>query len=323
MDPVQLAILIFFLIGSAFFSGMETGIISVNKLRLAHLVRRGSKAAKRVQYFIDRPEDFLGTTLIGTNLCNSGFNIIMGSILALVAGRYSEMVNFLVVAPTVLIFGEYLPKAYFQSNPATRSLRYAPLLQISAILFWLPTKLVGLLSRILVPSPKGVNIDEAYSLTRDELRRLTSPEGSAQTLISAQKEQLIEGVFKLSEMKASDLMVPRDQMVCINSRSSSEEIVDVARNYATSRFPVYDAETQNFTGVIHIMDVLEHRRTHESLSHFLRPPQFVAENATADELIPRMQLTRQPLLMVQNDHGEVVGMVTMQRLLSEVVGPVY
>ena len=159
----EILLLLFFLLGSAVYSGLETGIISINKLRLQHLLQGKNRSAQIIERFLDNPEHMLGTTLVGTNICNVAFSVFSASLADQYAGRWASLASLVIVTPLVLIFGEYLPKAFFQSKPENRTLKFAPVMFVSGIVFWPISKSVAHIARLLVPSPKGGD-DESHHL---------------------------------------------------------------------------------------------------------------------------------------------------------------
>ncbi len=316
---VDLLILVIFIIGSALFSGLETGMISINAIRMEHLIRQKNTQAMVIQKFLDNPEYLLGTTLVGTNLCNVALSVSSASLLA-VLGKWGSLVSLLVVTPVVLVFGEYLPKAWFQSNPEKRTLPFAPVARFFGILFWPVSKFVSGLAKVLIPTPKDRDGDQGLQLTRDELHNLTDAETGGMTAeLSEQKSGMIQGVLKLSEKTARDVMLPIKDMACVRTTMSRDQLLRVARTSPHHRFPVIDAEGA-FVGVLHILDWLDEANREKPITELMRPPQFVLESDLADLLLPRLQLTRQPLLLVRTKQAEVIGMITIQHILSVVVG---
>lgn len=315
----SLILLFVCLIGSGFFSGMETGVVSINRLRLHHMVRSRRKNAATLQHFSEDSNYLLGTTLIGTNLCNNAFTVVGTSLgIALLGHKTGTTAAFIACTLIILVCGEYLPKAWFQSNPTTRTLRYIRPLNffgnlfkpITFCLIWLTEHLPG----------TEPDQDKSYLLSREELQRLVSQPGEASAYLSAQKKRMIHEVFQLSTRTCKDIMVPRNSMRIIKQNTTVPEMLDLARELDMTRFPVYSTESNQFVGLLNILDIIEDPNPEHEIRDFIRPPQFVPEDLPADDLIPRMRLTRQPMLLVRNTRGEVTGFITTEVVLAELVG---
>lgn len=312
------------LIGSAFFSGMETGIVSINKLRLHHMLRRRVRHADTLDHLVQTPEFMLSTTLVGANMCNSLFSVGVAVLLAGL-GPLADVVSLVVTTMVILVFGEYLPKAWFQSDPAWRTRRFAPLLTFFGRWCFYPVGWsVSRLVRILLPDPAAGTMDDD-GLTRDELKDLLGDKDAVglEGALVGQKRALLQGIFELDTMTCADLMIPRAEMTVVEKGMGVVELLELIRtgHHRHRRIPVYDPEQGQFTGIINVFDIIR-TSGHEqmSLEDFSRPPQFTTEDTPADELIPRFRRSRQPILLVRNTEDEVVGCVTTQIVLEQMVG---
>lgn len=326
MSPGEhLLLLLAFLIGSGFYSGIETGIVSVNRVRLRHLLKQRERRAESLSGFIEHPDRMLATTLIGTNLCNTAFTV-MGTrfLLGLIPSpTVANAVAAVLLLLLILVFGEYLPKAWFQSKPLERSLRLVPGLQLSAWVFRPVGVVISGLVRLLFPAPAG-DTAARDRITRRDVQFLLSDESGATPDLGAQRRQMIDGVFSLAEKTARDIMVPRAEMKSIRSDISREDLLDLARRTRAKSFPVFSDREQRFTGILKLSDVFQILDAPDfSLPEVLRPPQYVTEDTPADDLIPRLRLSRQPMLLVRNDKDVVTGFVTTEVVLEEILGPLY
>jgi putative hemolysin len=319
--------LFLFLIGSGFYSGMETGIVSVNRVRLRHRLKRKDRRARELQAFIDHPDRMLSTTLIGTNICNTAFtilgtNLIVGWIGHPGIGNAVAAVGLLLI---ILVFGEYLPKAWFQSHALDRSHRYVDVLRISAVLFHgITLPLTGLLKRIF-PAKEGEDHEEARNrITRKDIQFLLSRESGATPDLSEQRRRMVQGVFELSEKTARDVMLPRSGMKLIRSDTPMTDVLELAARTRAKSFPVYSDSERRFTGILKLSDLYAHIDDPDlHLPKLLRPPQYVADDTPADDLLPRLRLSRQPMLLVRDDQDNVIGFVTTEVVLEEIIGPLY
>ena len=320
MMTAEIFLLLFCLAGSAFFAGVETGVISINRLRLQHLVRRQVPGAKTVRHFLTHSDLLLGTTLIGTNLLHVVSAVLAASIGQQVAGAAGAAGAGVVLLLVMLVFCEYIPKAWFQAAPARRTLPYAGLLRAAAVLLRPLSFLVNLAIRLLLPRRVGQDVEDKMLVTREELLHLAR-EGERSGVLTKHESEMIHGVFDLTHKTCATLMTPRDKMAFVTSAATPAEILALARVREFNRLPVYDPDQKSFVGVVHVFDVLaDDAPAGKTAADYLRPPQLVASYLPVDHLLPRMRVTRLPLFLVTDDRYEVIGLITLEDVLREITG---
>ena len=313
-------LILFFLAASAFFSGMETGVISANRLRIEHHVHIGDTRAKILQRFRAKSDHLLGTTLAGTNLFNVATSIAMASFADRILTTWGPLVSGVLTTIMLLIWGEYIPKAYFRAAPTARSLRWARLLQWSGWLFLPLSRTAIFFAKLLVPTPRKENPSLRPILTREELLHHTQ-ESAASGKLTEEEHQRIHGVLQLNYKKCHDIMVPLNEIIYLNRNASRDEIITQARTNGFSRIPVMNEQVQRFVGILYIFDVLADTGDEKKTARdYMRPPHFVAESTPADEALPRMRLNHQPMILVTDDERNVTGLITVELILKEIVG---
>lgn len=320
MSVLELILLVVCLLGSALYSGMETGVVSINRIRLQHLVRAKRRGADIIQRFLDQPDHLLGTTLVGTNLCNVVVSVVAASIFVQLLGGSGLWVASVTSTVVLLIFGEYLPKAWFRSYPAYRVIPFARILQWSGYLFYPLSMGIMWVARALIPGHTGDAERANPFITREELQYLAR-EGEKTGALSSEERRMMQGVLELTRKTCADIMIPRDRMVVIHPNTPADEVLEIARRKQISRLPIYDEQSGTFTGFVHILDVLiSNHRAGKAARDYARPPQYVAADSRADHVLPRMRLTRQPLALVQDEREQVIGLVSIEDVLEEIVG---
>jgi putative hemolysin len=320
MSGLNLILLCVALVGSAIYSGIETGVVSVNRLRLQHLVRRQYRHARLLQRFVDQPDLLLGTTLVGNNICNVAISVISAHVAVQVLPETGLWVASVGSTVVLLIFGEYLPKTWFRSYPAYRVLPFAPFLDVSARVFYPLRVGVMQLAQLMVPNRKAAAGQAVPFVTREELAYLTR-EGEQTGELTTTERRMMQGVLALTHKTCADIMIPLAQMVRVQADTPAAAVLDLARKRSLSRVPVYRAGTDTFTGLVHVLDLLIAPDLGGRVAHdFARPPQFAAVGDRVDRLLPRMQRSRQPLALVQDGEGQVVGLVSIEDILEEIVG---
>ena len=322
MNGLEILLLLIGLVGSALFSGLETGVVSINRLRLQHLVRHKQRGAPIIQRFLDQPDHLLGTTLAGTNLCNVAISVTSASVAVQLLGSSGLWVASLASTLLLLVFGEYLPKAWFRGNPAYRVLPFAWFLKVSGVLFYPLSLGVMQLARWMIPGQIGEAEKNNPFITREELAFLAR-EGETTGAFSSEERRMMQGVLELTQKSCADIMIPRDQMISVSPGTSVDGVLEIARKRNVSRLPIYDAHAREFIGLVNTMDILvTDRPGKQTAQDYARPPQYVAATGRADQLVPRMRLSRQPLALVRDAQENVIGLVSIEDVMKEIVGTV-
>ena len=322
MSPLaQILVIVGCMLGEAFFSGMETGVISINRMRLRHLVRQGSRSGRILQEFVNNPDRLLGTTLVGTNLFLVIISVVAASFASAVLGAFGEATSSLAVTVLVLVFCEYLPKSWFQSRPLDRCRHYAGTLRLAAGVFAPISAVIIQLTRWLVPGRTAPLSARGPFVTREDLKHLTE-ESARHGVLSRHESDMIHRVFGLSGKPAKAIMIPLAEVVSVDSDSTIREFVDIARESNFTRHPVHDREKGVYTGIVNVFDALAMRATDigQPVVSLARPPLFIDQEMPVDDIFPRLRRFRQPMCLVRNAAKEVVGMITTEDILEEIVG---
>ncbi|HAL93106.1 MAG TPA: hypothetical protein DCM68_08805 [Verrucomicrobia bacterium] len=320
MMTLEIFLLLFCLAGSAFFAGVETGVISINRLRLQHLVRRRVPGAKTIRHFLTHSDLLLGTTLIGTNLLHVVSAVLAASIGQRLHGASGTAVAGIGLLLVTLVGCEYIPKAWFQAAPARRVLPFAGLLRAASWVLRPFSFLVNLVIHWALPRRDAREFENKMLVSREELLHLAR-EGERSGVLTPHESEMIHGVFDLTHKTCDVLMTPRDKMAIVHADATPEEILALARTREFNRLPVYDPAQKSFVGVVHIFDLLsDDDPAGKTAADYMRPPQLVASYLPVDHLLPRMRVTRLPLFLVTDDRYEVIGLITLEDVLREVTG---
>ncbi len=309
------------MIASAFFAGMETGILSMNRLRLQHLVRRGIPGAATIRHYLTHTDDLLGTTLLGTNLSQVFASVLAASLGHELAGAPGAAVMGALLTLGVLVCCEYIPKSWFQASPV-RTLRFAGLFRLAARILRPLSLAVNAIIHRLLPDAAQTDTTRKMALSREELLHLAG-EGLQSGVLTPHETEMIHGVFGLTHHTCRTLMTPRRDIVSVLSSATVPQILETARLHEYNRFPVYDPDKKTFTGILNIFDILSDDTPDlatRTATDYMRPPQLVAQYLPADHLLPRMRVTRQPLFLVTDDRCETIGLITLEDVLREITG---
>ena len=320
MMAFEVILLLFCLAGAAFLAGIETGIISINRLRLQHYVRRQVPGAAIIRHFLTHSDLLLGTTLIGTNLLNVGSAVLAAALGQRLGGALGAAAAGGLLLLVTLVGCEYIPKAWFQAAPARRTIPFARVLRFAAWLLRPLTFVVNAIVRRVLPHRDAREVEDKMLVTREELLHLAR-EGARSGVLTPEESKMIHGVFDLTHKTCSALMTPRDKMATVSASATPAEVLAVARTREFNRLPVYDPEQKSFVGVVHIFDLLaDDHPAGKTATDYMRPPQLVASYLPVDHLLPRMRVTRLPLFLVTDDRYEVIGLITLEDVLREITG---
>ncbi|MFN2351145.1 MAG: CNNM domain-containing protein [Kiritimatiellia bacterium] len=319
---IEISIYLICLLGSTFFAGIETGVIAINRLRLRHMVEEEEDLrARLLEWFLTNPIRLIGTTLVGNNICNVVLSIIGTRIGHRLPFRGGEALAEVITVLVVLIFCEYLPKAWFQSNPLDRCRPFAGLLFMASRLLKPLADAFTWASMFIVKGVTGSMDSRHPFVTRDEIG-LLAKESAEHGVLSSKQRIMIHRVVELAGKTVDQVMVPRDKMAVIDSQATAEEFLIKARQANFTRLPVWDAQQDKCIGIANLFDVLSSPPTRytENITNFMRPPQFLKVGTLLTEVLPRLRHSCQPLALVINAQEQAIGLLTTENILQHVVG---
>lgn len=317
-----LLILLVFLLLSLFFSGLETGLISIDLIALEHSARRNRSRASLLK-FIRQPDKFLGTTLIGNNIANA----ILASLSTLIVARlgnfaFDPRFTALFIGAIVLIFGEIVPKAIFRDHADTIVPKLYPLVIFFYYLFRPFVAVVSFINKALRKMLKMEDNHQYDYLTKDDISFLFA-QANDDDMISAPQMEMIEDALEFKEQEARNVMVPRTDIVAIPETATIKEVIEIAKEEGFTRYPVYRNSIDDIVGILIIYDILKKEIKDEMLaSEILHEPFFAPENIDLDVLLKEMQSHRRSMAIIVDSYGGTAGMVTMEDILEEIVGDI-
>ena len=324
MDLIWLLILT--LMGSAFFSGSETALISVNKVKLQSWLEEDSRLARLAAKYINSPSDILSSLLVGNNLMNVIATVLIAEIIFRFFPQRRELsilISALVIpaltTPPTLFFGEIIPKSIAREH-AGRAVRLVstPLLAAHYILTpvaWITHRISSQILKIL-----GVREQHREQMfTRKNIQRvLIDSEKSG--VLDEEERNYISGVFNFSETSIREVMTPRTEIVAVPKEARIDEIAAVMSETNYSRIPIYDETLDHITGIVHVVDLLGGADAGIPKIH---PIIFSPETRKADSLFYEMRHARCHLAVVLDEYGGTAGIVTLEDLLEELVGDIH
>jgi putative hemolysin len=317
-------ILIMLLAFSAFFSGSETALMAISRLRLRHISETEPKRVRYVEKLLEKPERLIGAILLGNNLVNVAMTAIATGLAISIWAERGIVYVTIVLTIIILIFAEITPKVYAKYFNERVSLITAPILNV--ILFVL-SPFVNLITYISNKLLLIVGVDvskERKPLMTEEVIKTCIKMGSEDGSISNEEKRMISRVFTLNDRTVGQVMVLKDKMVFLDLNSQAEEIFRIVLKTGHSRFPITEEADGDVIGFIHAKDLFKLIGTKKpvSVQKIIRPAYFVPEDKKIDSLLRGFQSRKLHQAVVLDSKGKVTGLITLEDVLEQLVGSI-
>lgn len=325
-DDIPLAglisLLVVLLLLSAFFSGTETALMSLNRYKLRHKVRAGHRGAKLAENLLKRPDRLIGLILLGNNAVNISASALVGVVSVQIGGEIGFAIGTALLTLVVLIFAETAPKTLAALHPERVAFPaayvYYPLLKILYPLVWMTNVMAN---GVLFLLGLRQSDHDGYALSREELRTVVYEAGAR---ISSKYRQMLVSILDLEKVSVDDVMVPHNEIVGIDMDDDIDEIALLVKNSEHTRIPVYRDNIDNVLGILHLRrlaNVFSHKELEKNdLEALLEEPYFVPEGTPLSTQLVQFQKVRQRFALVVDEYGDIQGIVTLEDILEEIVG---
>ena len=315
-------ILFSLLVLSAFFSGSETGMMSLNPYRLRHQ-RKKSAGARRAAKLLSMPDRLIGLILIGNNAVNILAAIIANMLAIYYVGEAAApWVATATLTILVLVFSEVTPKTIAAQNPEWFAFKAShilkPLLQLLTPLVWLINKLTNTFISLLGFDPSK---DRDDSLDSEELKSLVDLSGHK---ISNSNQGMLRAILDLDNMTVEDIMIPRNEVSGLDLEENIDILMEQILSCEYTRQPVYSGDINNIVGIFHVRKANHLLRaetiTHKAIKRFADEAYFIPESTRLTTQLLNFKKMRSRFAIVVDEYGEVQGLVTLEDILEEIVG---
>ncbi len=329
MDPASLLIggaVVVLLILSAFFSGSETALTATSRARMYQLEKEGIKGARRVNELISDRESLIGAILLGNNIVNILASALTTALFLRLFGQYGVVLATIVMTALILIFAEVAPKTWAISNPDRAAMMVSLPIKVVRILFapvvlGVEAIIKGLFTLF------GLHTQGPILSAHEEIRGavdLLSKEGGVQK----NDRDMIGGILDLQDLSVEDIMIHRKNMHVIDVSQDSQTIIVEALQSAYTRLPLWENDPENIVGVLHAKDLL--RAIHAKDGDFnavdiraiMRKPIFTPETTTLPEQLNAFRADHEHFALVVDEYGALMGLVTLEDILEEIVGQI-
>ncbi len=314
-------ILAFLLALSAFFSGSETALMSLNRYQLRHKAREGHRGAALAERLLERPDRLIGLILLGNNLVNFSAASLVTLITLDLGGEKAVAIGTGIFTLFVIIFSEAAPKTLAALHPERlafpAALVYYPLLKITYPIVWLTNVASNGVLWCLGVRQSG---SELQALTREELRTVVFEAGAR---ISNRYRSMLLSILDLGQVTVDDVMVPHNEIIGVDLDDDDEEIERVISSSEHTRMPVYRDNIDNVVGILHLRKLANLAKTEltkPTLTSLLDEPYFVPEGTPLSTQLVQFQRRRERVALVVDEYGDIQGIVTLEDILEEIVG---
>jgi len=321
MDIVALVALILL---SGFFSGSEAAFLSLRRIRLLHLIERGEKRAMRIASMLDHLERFLGTILVGNTLANVAVSAIATGIAIQHFGSTRGItIATLITTLVLLVLGELVPKTLATSKP--RRFAYGVIYPLEAVTVLL-RPVVAVVRGMAWPFIRlmGARSAGVSPLVTEEDLKMMFHVGTEEGVLEVHEKEMLRSVIEFEDTMVKEVMVPRLDIVALPIDASFEQVVEIAMAKGYSRMPVYREDLDHIVGIAHVKDLLAvvEQKDLIRLPDMVRKPYFVPETKKIGRLLREFQVQKIHMAIVVDEFGAVVGLVTLEDLVEEIVGEI-
>ncbi|OGQ30076.1 MAG: hypothetical protein A3B79_03475 [Deltaproteobacteria bacterium RIFCSPHIGHO2_02_FULL_50_15] len=302
-----------------FFSGSEISLVAVDKQKLRQKAALGHRGAKIAERFIGNPPLLFSVTLLGQN-----FFIVANTVLAtfFIIQRWGTEYEFLalLLSPLVLIFGEVVPKSFFQQHANRWASKISPFLLAFCYITYPLVSVLSRLTHLMLGGVKNRSILQP-AITKEGLELMLSDREN-QANIKPGVRETIRKILNITETRVYEIMTPLVEADCVRSTTRIREVYEIFRDNGFSRMPVFKDRVTKMIGVLNIFDVLHAEDPEAFVTTMMKPPLYVPDLMVVDELFKLLKSNKKNIAFVVDEYGGVVGIVTIEDILEEIVGEI-
>ncbi|HLA50186.1 MAG TPA: hemolysin family protein [Thermodesulfovibrionia bacterium] len=327
MEPgtISFLIIILCLIFIALLSSSEVAFIAFNRIRIRHLIEKGSSSAETAQKIRDQHDRLFSAVILSGNL----FTVLatsVGTALALkfFGEEYGIIISTIIMTFLTVVFGELAPKTFAVTHAEKVALFMAkPMemyIKLISPLAWIFNKLSSLIIRFfggeIKPTPQF--------LTEEEMKAMISI-GEEEGTLEKEEKEMLHKVFEFGDKKVSEAMVPRTEIVAVPEDAVVADVLELLTTEGYSRFPVIKETVDNIIGILYVKDILIKMAKEEiapdtSIATLIRDAYYIPESKMVTELLDEMQKNKFQIAIIVDEHGGTAGIITLEDIMEEIVG---
>jgi len=321
VSALEISVLFICMLGSAFFSGSEAVLMSLGLDRARQLMDEGGSKSKAMHFMIERPNELLATILVGNNIVN----ILAASLTTSIATRVFQSdavgISTGIVTIMILIFGEVIPKTFARSQAENLSVFIIYVLRMKYyVLYPIIRTMVFIIETVL-----GENAElTGRFITKNDIEYMINKAEQDKTMDSKQID-LLTSILEFPTIKVKDIMIPRLEVSYLQQDMTFNDTIKYVEKDNYSRYPVSDGELENTLGFLHVKDLAFIRGVDKAdfkLEKHIKDPFFVYEHMKIQAVFDHMNRKKVHLALVKDENGVVVGIITLEDIVEEIVGEI-
>lgn len=326
MSSLTLFVILIVLVAlSAFFSGSETALTSVSRIRVRRLIEDKVPGAGRLDALLKHPSRFLATILFGNTLVN----LSAASVATVLATHYFRTFGAGIATGAatffILVYGEIIPKSFAVQHAERFALAVAPPIQVISVALYPLVRIFIVISNFFIRVLGGKTLREGPFVTEEEIKTMVTV-GEEEGVIEEEEKEMIHSIFEFGDTIVREVMVPRPDMVTAKSTGSIKEVLSKIMHEGHSRIPVYTESLDSIVGIVYAKDILKYLnegRLDVPLESLMRPVFVIPETKKVNELLRELRKRKIHMAIVVDEYGTTVGLVTIEDLLEEIVGEIF
>lgn len=321
VNIIQAVILLILIALSSFFSSAETALTCSNKVRIQSLSEEGNKSAKILEKILENPGKMLSTILIGNNLVNISATSLATTLTIELFGSAAVGIATGLLTLVVLLFGEIVPKTTATLKAEKIALKYS---YIIYFLMFLLTPIIFIVDKFSNVILRLLSIDptaKATGMTENELKTYVDV-SHEEGVIETEEREMILNVFDFGDSCASDIMIPRIDMTMLEVNADYDNVKKMFLRTLYSRIPIYEGEKENIIGMINLKDFFTKSPQNFSIRNIMREVYYTYESKKTSDLLMEIRECSHNLVIVVDEYGDSVGLITIEDLLEEIVGEI-
>jgi Mg2+/Co2+ transporter CorB len=322
MLEIQILILGILILLSAFFSGIETALMSVSMVKVRALVRQKKRGSEALYRLKQNPHKLIITILIGNNIVNIGAASLATVIFTNLFGSSGVGIATGIMTFLILVFGEITPKTFAAQNAERISLIVARPIEILSYVLSPIVKFFEAISRTIT---KIFGSKEGRRLSEEELKTIVTI-GMEEGILNREAAEMMKNILEFQKTKVTEIMTPKVDIKMVDGNAKLKDIINFVIKTPYSRYPVYIGEKDNIIGVLDVDDVLKYvkeSKLNVKVKNIAREISFVPEYKEIDDLLSEFEGKKIPMAIVVNEYGNISGLVTVEDILEEIVGDIF
>jgi putative hemolysin len=306
---------------NALFAGAEIAVVSANKTLVRKRAGEESLVARLLEQFHEKPQIILGSYIIGTTICTVAASTLAAFYLSGKYGETGEVYAIVIMTPLLLVLAEMAPKIAFQERANSLAGNSLVGLWAASRVFYPLVWLLGLIAEAASRLTGGRAGEAEPFFSKSELEYMLVEHRDREAL-APHEQKMIRRIFRFSETTVDEVMIPLVDVKAVEENAVVRQALDVAARWTYSRYPVFSERVDNIVGTIKTTELLAAPDKNQKVAALVKPVLFVPETMHVDELLARMQRENFLMAAVVDEYGGVIGIVTREDILEEVIGDI-